>query len=333
MISRSRPASSAAHIVASLVLVPLLTMIGSAAPLTAQDALAEALLRVEYALAERPPQAGEVAELNQRFDRATLAFFAGQQDAVLAAMDELAARIEPDDGVRARQAERARATVEALPERGRVLDRPTPLPYRLHIPVGRPGRGDQPGQPDLEADASGVALPVVVALHGAGGNEHMFLEAYGAGRLVALADALGFVVISPFTPGVAADPGALEALLNGADEEHPIDRDRVFLVGHSMGAGAAWSLATRQPEAVRAVACIAGPCGGGVPAGGGADLPPLLAVGGALDPLAAPDRMRDAVEAGQREGVEAELRILETQGHTLIVGAVLDEVVTWLLAR
>jgi len=70
-----------------------------------------------------------------------------------------------------------------------------------------------------------------------------------------------------------------------------------------------------------------------VPAGGGADLPPLLAVGGALDPLAAPDRMRDAVEAGQREGVEAELRILETQGHTLIVGAVLDEVVTWLLAR
>lgn len=297
-----------------VVLIILATLPPS---LAAQEALAEALLRVEYALAERPPQEGEVAELNQRFDRATLAFFAGQQEAVLAAMDELAARIEPDESVRARQAERARVTVESLPAQGRVLDRPTPLPFRLHLPAH---------------DAS-QALPVVVALHGAGGNEHMFLEAYGAGRLAALADAMGFVVISPSTPAVAADPGALDALLDAAHQEHPIDRDRVYLVGHSMGAGAAWSLATRQPETVRAVACIAGPCGGGVAPGTGAQLPPLLAIGGALDPLAAPDRMRAAVEAGVGEGVEAELRILETQGHTLIVGAVLDEVISWLMER
>ncbi|TVR65053.1 MAG: alpha/beta fold hydrolase [Gemmatimonadales bacterium] len=305
----------------ALILIPFMAMISPPPSLAAQEALAEALLRVEYALAERPPQAEEVAELNQRFDRATLAFFAGQQEAVLQAMDELAARIEPDEGVRAGQAERARATVEALPARGRTLDRPTPLPYRLHWPELE------------EGDRWAGPLPVVVALHGAGGNEHMFLEAYGAGRLPALADALGFVVISPSTPAMAADPGALGALLDAAAEEGAIDRDRVYLVGHSMGAGAAWSLATRQPDAIRAVACIAGPCGGGVPAGTGATLPPLLAVAGGLDPLAAPDRMQAAAEAGRREGVQVDLRVMDTQGHTLIVGAVLDEVMTWLLER
>jgi len=293
--------------------------------LAAQDApetaaLAASLLRVEYALRDRPPEDRERAELNQAFDRATLAFFAGQVDAVVQAMDALAARIEPDAGVRARQGARADEVILALPGRRRILegDHP-PIPYRLQGPGGGAGP---------------AGYPVIVALHGAGGNEHMFLEAYGAGRLAELADSLGFVVISPFTPALGQAPGGLAGLLDAAEAEFPVDRSRVYLLGHSMGAGVAWNLVRRDPGVAQGVVCLAGPCGGGAPRTGGegpGGWPPLLVVGGALDPIAPPARLEAAAAEGRASGVGVEVRIQANQGHTLLVGAVLDEVVRWLL--
>ena len=113
-----------------------------------------------------------------------------------------------------------------------------------------------------------------------------------------------------------------------------------------MGAGAAWRLVEGQgtqapqdaawtPLRIRAVACLAGPCGpGGSGASGtGTNGPPLLLVGGGLDPLAPPARLEAAAEGARARGLDVELRILPTQGHTLLVGAVLDDVVEWLLAQ
>jgi len=282
-------------------------------------ALAGALLRVEYALKGRPPAPEAVREVNLAFDRATLAFFAGREEAVVTALDSLAKAVEPDAGARARQREDAERILDGLDSKTRALegDHP-PIPYRLH---GPPPHAAGP-------------FPVLVALHGAGGNEHMFLEAYGAGRLRVLAEERGFVVISPSTSALAMSPEALPGLLAAAEGEFPIDRSRVALLGHSMGAGAAWRLAGRFSESIGAVACVAGACGapGGTESGGERPgRPPLLVVAGELDPISAPSRMEAAVRQGQEAGFHVEYRVIPGYGHTLVVGAVLEDVVNWLL--
>lgn len=310
----------------------LATPFHAAAQLAGQDAaavqaLAAALLRVEFALKERPPAPGTVADVSRTFDRATLAFFTGQLDAVVSTLDALVASVEPDPEAQARHRARAEETLAGLDAKRRTLDgsRP-PVPYRLHVP---PGTASAP-------------LPVVVALHGAGGNEHMFLEAYGAGRIRELADERGFVVVSPSTMALVRAPETLWTLLDAVGGEHAIDRTRVYLLGHSMGAGAAWTLAERFPELVAGVACIAGNCGAswipgaGTPAEhpeGAPPFPPLLAIAGELDPIVTPAVVEGAVEQARGRGVDVEYRLVADQGHTLVVGAVLDEVVAWLLSR
>lgn len=262
-----------------------------------------------------------LAQVSRGFDQATLAFFAGRTEEVLRILDSLVAVVEPEEGVRARQEEKARSVLAGLSEKGRILEGVSPpIPYRL---VGPSRPGSDP-------------LPVIVALHGAGGNEHMFVEAYGAGRLAELAEEKGFVVISPSTTALARSPGALRELLDAAAAAYPLDRGRVGVVGHSMGAAAAWQLAETFGRELAGVVCLAGPCPGRPPQGGGRsaeELPPLLVVAGETDPLAPPSRLEEAATQGRNRGLEVEMRVVPGLGHTLMVGAVLDEVVAWLLAR
>lgn len=311
-----------ARVLVGAALAAVGTWGSAAAQLPGQDpaaaqALAAALLEVELALKGRPPGPGRIAEVNRAFDQASLAFFAGRVDAVVGALAALVEDVEPDAEVRSRHRHRAQEILAGLPAQGRVLDVPgaPPVPYRLHGPSAA---GEHP-------------LPVVVALHGAGGNEHMFLEAYGAGRIRDLADERGFVVVSPSTTALARAPEAFPALLDAAAAAYPIDRGRVYLVGHSMGAGVAWGLAERYAGLVSAVACIAGGCGTGAGPVGAESLPPLLLVAGALDPIAAPSRVEDAAVQARARGIRVTYRLVPDQGHTLVVGAVLDDVVSWLL--
>jgi len=73
---------------------------------------------------------------------------------------------------------------------------------------------------------------VVIALHGATGSEHMFFEAYGRGIAVREATKRGWVFISP-----RAGLTAIEDSLSWLNKTRGIKAERVFLIGHSMGAG------------------------------------------------------------------------------------------------
>lgn len=100
-------------------------------------------------------------------------------------------------------------------------------------------------------------LPVIVAYHGAGGSENMFFDAYGAGRLAQLADDNGYLLVTPRQPlmGVVLP---LPALLNKLDVVAPIDRDRIVVMGHSMGAGQAISQLDRSPGIAQAAVILGG---------------------------------------------------------------------------
>jgi dienelactone hydrolase len=80
----------------------------------------------------------------------------------------------------------------------------------------------------------------VVALHGLGVGADAYFEAYGAGRIVKECADRGWVLVAP-EGGLAAPPVA--AILEKLAERYPLDARRVFLVGHSVGAGQALALA------------------------------------------------------------------------------------------
>ncbi len=173
--------------------------------------------------------------------------------------------------------------------------------------------------------------PVLIALHGAGGSENMFFETYGAGRLIELARNRSWLVVSPRQTlgGLAMNvPQILDAL----EEFLPIDRQRIGLVGHSMGAAQAIAQVSAHPDQVQAVVAL----------GGGGNL------GERVDPsqrdllreipfwVAAGDQdfgRRGAVKLANdlREiGATVEYRTYDNVEHMVIVQAALDDVFEFL---
>jgi len=139
-----------------------------------------------------------------------------------------------------------------------TLHRERKIAFRLFIP-----KQFQPNRP----------IPLVVALHGAGGNEHLFFEGYGLGIVLKEAEKRGWAVIAPRAEaGLAHIGGALEA----AQQLLPIDPTRIYLMGHSMGGAHSFAAIAQFPDRFRAVAIFAG---AGQPTQVPADLPILMTVG------------------------------------------------------
>ncbi len=277
-------------------------------------AMALAYLRIELAVRDRPVAADRLAETNQTFDRATLAFFGGRYQQVIGTLDSLGAVIEGDSAVAPGHRR------EAL----RAIDQPTGERFVLSSPDG-----DVPYRVYRPASLGSRVATVVVALHGAGADETAFLEAYGAGRIRRLADSLGFIVVTPFTNAMMRASANLPRLLDAVSARGPIDRNRVYLLGHSLGGGTAWKLAQDQATQVAGVVCLAGAAA--VTAQSGAGLPRTLVVGAGVDPVVPPARLKIAVDQAHAIGWNVEYRELPSQGHTLMVGAFLDQAITWLL--
>lgn len=150
------------------------------------------------------------------------------------------------------------------------------VPYRLVIPSGWDGASP---------------LPLMVFLHSGGANENTNLDANNK-QLVNLANRHGYALLSPlgyqgaygfhlrlpavFGQQASADQqiaavtasaertnqlserdvlNVLEIVLN----EYPIDPRRMFLAGHSMGAGGTWYLGAKYPDYWAALAPLSGP--------------------------------------------------------------------------
>lgn len=171
-------------------------------------------------------------------------------------------------------------------------------------------------------------VPLLIALHGAGGDESLFMEGYGAGRLRRLARKKGFVLLTPRTNPFLQ--GSRQALLNMVDAVatlYPIDRSRVYVMGHSLGAGVAATLARTASDVAAACVCFAG--GGGWEGAG--PMAPTKVYAGALDPIIPARGTLAAAQEAQQRGLPVEWEGLPAEGHTLFVGRKLEEAVNWLL--
>ncbi|MDF1665296.1 MAG: alpha/beta fold hydrolase [Planctomycetota bacterium] len=100
------------------------------------------------------------------------------------------------------------------------------------------------------------SVPLVLALHGAGGSENMFFDTYGAGAIARLCEQRGWILVAPRL-GFGRRVN-LDQILSGLKGRANIDNRQIFVVGHSMGAGVACQLLSSSPKAIKAAALISG---------------------------------------------------------------------------
>jgi predicted esterase len=165
-------------------------------------------------------------------------------------------------------------------------------PYRLFVP---------------SAYDSSKATPLVVALHGMGGDENSIFDQYANGAMKREADRLGFLVVCPKGRDTAsmyrgsAEQDVLDVLAE-VRRDYKIDPNRIYLMGHSMGAYGTWTTAMNHPDLFAAL----GPISGGGDSNGMAKIHhiPQYVVHGDDDRTVNVSNSRRMVEAGKAAGTE-----------------------------
>ena len=193
-------------------------------------------------------------------------------------------------------------------------------------------------------------LPLILFLHGAGerGNDNRAQLTQGVAELLGKAPAL---VVAPQCPSgqrwvevdwglpahqVPAQPSQpLQHVMELLDELrnlYPVDSDRVYLMGLSMGAYGCWDLAGRQPERFTAGVFICG--------GADESTAPRLSglrswlFHGAQDTSVKVERSRNMVEALRRAGADPRYTEYPEVGHDAWQRAFADpELLPWLLSQ
>lgn len=144
----------------------------------------------------------------------------------------------------------------------------------LRLPVGKAAATLRLLVPDGAHGPDGPR-PLVLALHGAGGSENLFFDGYGDGAIVAACRQRGFYLAAPRLGVLGAFDA--EGLVDALAGRWSIDRERVLLVGHSMGAAQAIAALGRAPGRFAAVAALGG--GGSVRAAAVRTIPCFVGIG------------------------------------------------------
>jgi len=191
------------------------------------------------------------------------------------------------------------------------------FPFRIFVPA--------------EADTA-KPLPLIIALHGAGGDENMFMDGYGAGLIKKLAAERRAIVVTPRTDALLGAHSAetFDALLETIGLDYALDPKRLFVLGHSMGGMGTAALLVARGGKIAAAACL---CGfSGFPEGV-QGIPPTLIITGELDPISNPRRIEPLYEKARAAGYPVEYRRVPNHGHTLTVAKILPDVISWLWSK
>lgn len=153
--------------------------------------------------------------------------------------------------------------------------------------------------------------PLVVFLHGSGhrGNDPSMLLDQGAFR-----ENLPAIVAAPqCLPTCYWEPSAVTDLIWRIASRYHVDRQRIYLVGYSMGGYGTWATAAAHPEMFAAIVPIAG--GGNPGVAKSLTSIPIWAFHGDRDETVPLSQSQQMIDAVHRAGGEPRLTILLNEGH------------------
>ena len=159
-------------------------------------------------------------------------------------------------------------------------------------------------------------LPLIVFLHGSGerGNDVQKVKIHGPMKQAEQETDFPFMILSPLCPkGTWWVIGEVVELIDDIIVRYPVDEDRIYLTGISMGGYGTWDLAAKHPEKFAAIVPI---CGGGDPNTAGSLSPlPIWVFHGAEDPTV-PVRNSDVmVEALKKAGNDVQYTVYLKVAH------------------
>ncbi len=111
------------------------------------------------------------------------------------------------------------------------------------------------------ADTVNQLYPLLLFLHGIGerGEDLELVKKHGLNNMLLAHDPLSFVVISPQLPDEEWwNSEILNALIDHALDAYPINPERVYITGLSMGGSGVWEVITRYPDRFAAAIPICG---------------------------------------------------------------------------
>lgn len=190
--------------------------------------------------------------------------------------------------------------------------------YHLYIPnIDRPEKG----------------FPLLLFLHGAGerGSDIELVKIHGLNNMLETLNPMPCIVISPQVPdGAWWDSEILDALIDHILETYPIDSNRIYVTGLSMGGYGTWDVITKYPERFAAAIPICG--GGNWLLADKARNVPVWAFHGDADTVIPIDRSVEMVEALRQAGGDAQLTVYPDTGHDAWTPTYRnEEIYQWLL--
>ena len=190
-------------------------------------------------------------------------------------------------------------------------------------------------QPEGNDDSSEKKWPLLLYLHGSSlrGNDLEMLKRYGPPSFLEKRTGFPFLTVSPQLPDGGWPPERLSALLDELLVTYPIDPDRVYLTGVSLGAMGAWAFAAAEPDRIAALVPI---CAHG-PASAAEKLTkmPIWAFHGAKDYIVPIAPHRQLIEAVKERGGNARLTVYPDGDHGDVIAPTYrnPELIHWLLEQ
>lgn len=172
---------------------------------------------------------------------------------------------------------------------------------------------------DAGEGEAGKPLPLMIYLHGrsARGDDFGKVRRYGPPSFLDERPDFPFITVSPQLPDGSWNPDELDPLLDEWLERHPVDPDRVYLTGVSLGAMGAWTWAAASPERFAALVPI-GAHGPGFAAKRLLNLP-IRAYHGDADKIVPIDPHLALIEAIREQGGDAEIEAIPGGTHGNII--------------
>ncbi|NLJ73831.1 MAG: prolyl oligopeptidase family serine peptidase [Firmicutes bacterium] len=196
--------------------------------------------------------------------------------------------------------------------------------------------------PSQVGEQTGKKWPLVIFLHGAGerGTDLNLVKKHGLTMMAEQGEKFPFILAAPQCPVESfwdRQLDALDGFLSELLRTYPIDTERIYLTGLSMGGFGTWHWAERRPNAFAAIAPI---CGGAMPMLGFPERikkikhVPVWAFHGDSDDVVPLSSSQELVDVLRENNGNVRFTVYEGVGHDSWTRAYKEpELIPWLLKQ